>query len=426
MWKPSEDDLTAAENAITRASDLPLEVRRSLKQCLDLWRTVAEENTDDECKSTSREDVKSLADELSARAWERLHSGPYKDVSLSCRQLYGLTCLIQSSLHLTSLKSDAPRPSDQDEQQLQEAFRAVDLGLIMGGEGPQRQLLLDLANHLQQLSEQWDEAEPPAKRQRTQGPLEPSVAIPTAASASSIPTLDAEPDLETFLVQFFLPKKPVLLRGVFRSWPAVDKWRDFSYLRKVAGRRTVPVEIGSSYIEDDWTQRLMPLREFLDTYIATQADHPSAAVAYMAQHTLFDQVPQLAADIPIPAITACGDTSTLIRMAWIGPKGTVSPLHTDPYENLFAQVRGAKYVRLYSPEETPRLYPFKKGILTNTSSVQADIRDGSVDAAKFPEFGKASYVDCEVGAGDALFIPKGWWHFIKSLDASISVSFWFE
>jgi Cupin-like domain len=48
----------------------------------------------------------------------------------------------------------------------------------------------------------------------------------------------------------------------------------------------------------------------------------------------------------------------------------VTPLHTDPYHNLLAQVVGRKHVRLYPPQATPRLYPFESGFTTNCSQVQ--------------------------------------------------------
>ncbi len=38
---------------------------------------------------------------------------------------------------------------------------------------------------------------------------------------------------------------------------------DFSYLKRVAGFRLVPVELGFSYTSEDWSQRLMPLASFI-------------------------------------------------------------------------------------------------------------------------------------------------------------------
>lgn len=39
------------------------------------------------------------------------------------------------------------------------------------------------------------------------------------------------------------------------------------YLRSVAGCRTVPIEVGSKYTDEEWSQKLITVNEFIDTYI---------------------------------------------------------------------------------------------------------------------------------------------------------------
>ena len=47
-----------------------------------------------------------------------------------------------------------------------------------------------------------------------------------------------------------------------------------------------------------------------------------------------------------------------------------------------------------------------------------------VDAAEFPRFAAAPYADVLLSAGEVLYIPPRWWHFVESQEVSMSVSFW--
>lgn len=71
------------------------------------------------------------------------------------------------------------------------------------------------------------------------------------------------------------------------TWPAMTKWLDINYLLNIGGDRTVPIEIGSSYSSDDFSQRLMTFRDFIKNYYNAE---DGKEIGYLAQHDLLTQV----------------------------------------------------------------------------------------------------------------------------------------
>lgn len=49
--------------------------------------------------------------------------------------------------------------------------------------------------------------------------------------------------LEGFLRDYFLPGTPVVISDCMADWPAKSKWNNMNYLKKIAGFRTIPVEV---------------------------------------------------------------------------------------------------------------------------------------------------------------------------------------
>ncbi|KAJ1983720.1 hypothetical protein H4R34_001098 [Dimargaris verticillata] len=236
---------------------------------------------------------------------------------------------------------------------------------------------------------------------------------------------------------------PRLITGALSHWPALSTrpWANLQYVQEAMGpSRLVPVEVGYQYTDAQWTQRFLQVDAFFRDYLApsVRADwsmvtHGAAAVlptlrpAYLAQHDLLAQMPRLARDVSVPdycySTTDDNAIAEPLIHAWFGPRYTVSPLHHDSYHNLLAQVVGFKYVRLYPPSETAKLYPFtdESSLLTNTSQVDLD----HVDHSHFPEFTEAFYYECILQPGQMLYIPPHWWHYVRSLSTSFSLSFWF-
>jgi len=112
----------------------------------------------------------------------------------------------------------------------------------------------------------------------------------------------------------------------------------------------------------------------------------------------------------------CDLTSSLL---WVAVNGSCSPLHYDLSEGVLVQVVGTKRVTLFPP--SAQLYPYPVDHPHDRQSSIPDIH--RVNRKQFPLFDERMAVKGELRAGQALFIPFGWWHQIESEGVNVSVSF---
>ncbi|XP_074512128.1 lysine-specific demethylase 8 isoform X2 [Sebastes fasciatus] len=343
-------------------------------------------------------------------SWEKLNTGTWRHVDKEWRRVYSYGCLF---------KVAALCREDPSADELLQAVRTCDMGLLMGAAVMDNilQVVVRILQGEVRKSTKEEEEREPTERIKIECPH-----VPVINEELAIPRVKC-PSLESFNTNYLLPLKPVILEGIIEHWPALNQhpW-SIEYLRCVAGCRTVPVEVGSRYTDEEWSQTLLTVNEFIDRYILNKDG--VKGLGYLAQHQLFDQIPELKEDIRPPDYCCLGegDEEDITVNAWFGPGGTVSPLHQDPQQNFLAQVVGSKYIRLYSPEDTDKLYPHQSQLLHNTSQVEVE----NPDAERFPEFADAPYLECVLHPGDVLFIPVQHWHYVRSLELSFSVSFWWS
>jgi len=440
-------------------------------------------------------------------AYQKLHDVPYKDVKTCWRRLY-TDAVLWKVLELVEAQQKDGREANgaSPEQQegngdwIDEVVKLLDLALILAGT-PCRDEVVELwfaalkailpSQCATNAPHEIGDADRPSKRRR----LSPSFRTPSMPSNFPVtlptpaPTLRHPlPRTKNLSLADFQAKvsststhTPMIIQDAIQHWPALDErpWSSPGYLleQTLGGRRLVPVEVGKSYTDEGWGQKIITFKEFMETYMFDEDLEAKDIVAearqtgYLAQHDLFAQIPSLRADISIPDYCYCEPAPSphlthikpTVKLeepllnAWFGPAGTVSPLHTDPYHNILAQVVGYKYVRLYAPEETKKLYPRtvdENGVdMSNTSQVDLDeamsawngiscwpdnpaadsndntelLQQNRKDfEAQFPTFKSAPYLEAILAPGELLYLPIGWWHYVRSLTPSFSVSFWFN
>ena len=105
---------------------------------------------------------------------------------------------------------------------------------------------------------------------------------------------------------------------------------------------------------------------------------------------------------------------------WLGPAGTVTPLHADYDDNLFVQVWGSKRIFLAPPHHDAFLYPAEANALLFGSPFDPE----APDFERFPLARQAALLELVVAPGDMLYVPAGWYHQVRSLSFSLSSNRW--
>ncbi len=106
---------------------------------------------------------------------------------------------------------------------------------------------------------------------------------------------------------------------------------------------------------------------------------------------------------------------------FISQAGCVTRLHHDAAHGFLTQIRGAKKVILFAPEQAFNLYEnpisfVRRNQFSNlpeTDCMQADI-------GKFSRLSRTDRFEVVLEPGNTLYIPPFWWHQVTSLDPSVS------
>lgn len=140
--------------------------------------------------------------------------------------------------------------------------------------------------------------------------------------------------LETFRNKFF-SKVPVVLKQQFKALPAIEKWHEsnFSHLRPY-GHVLMPVEITqgpSTYATENdssFEQVEIPFALFLDMLQQNQGSGQQGSLKssaqadnqmkiYLAQHALFDSIPDLYKDVCLPTFVSTAQGRMVPEMTMV-------------------------------------------------------------------------------------------------------------
>lgn len=181
-----------------------------------------------------------------------------------------------------------------------------------------------------------------------------------------------------------------------------------------------------------------PLDLFLNALEYNLSSAKLVTQIYIAQVPLNELPAVLQEDLPAPEIVKSAGKGDIYNSSiWLGLEPTYTSWHRDPNPNLFSQLHSSKKVRLLPPNAGQAVFRQVQAQLGRSGN--AHIRGyemmygeerEALHEAIWSESAPAEIQETRLDAGDSLFIPKGWWHSIKSAFGdgrlNCSINWWFR
>ena len=220
-----------------------------------------------------------------------------------------------------------------------------------------------------------------------------------------------------FYREYFFRNRPVVVHGMTAGWKALGLWTP-EYFADRFGDCQIEVTTGRNadpHHEYNFDQHRtqMPMRDYVRLVVegGETNDYYLVAQNYLSNRPEFQELYG-----HITSLDGYLDPASLkgrLRV-WFGPKGTISRLHHDNTPVLIAQIYGRKQIKLISPSHLSSVYSGGDWL----SPLDLD----HLDYSRFPRMRNVDVLEVVLSPGDLLFVPLGWWHWVKALDVSISIS----
>ena len=225
------------------------------------------------------------------------------------------------------------------------------------------------------------------------------------------------PPIDVFHREYVRRSQPVIIDGMMDDWPAMRTW-SFAYLRERWGTLEVPVvKLQDRSLGRAPTVGLAYQSATLDQAVDLVFDEGGPGYYMIAP--IEDALRPVFDDVKMPPY--CVDKPRLRSRLWMSAGDTVSPLHRDFPQNIYAQVVGRKRFILLPPGDKRLVYPYSlRSKLPQVCAVDPE----NPDYERYPRFRKARPIVVDLGPGDLFYLPGRWWHQVRTVAPSLSLNWW--
>ncbi len=215
---------------------------------------------------------------------------------------------------------------------------------------------------------------------------------------------------EEFYRNYYKPQKPVILRGLWKQYPAYTKWT-MEYFKQSMGN----IEVGLyGNRKEDISKTLQVPNAVMrfDEYLDLIEREPTDLRLFL--FPVFKHKPELLKDFGYPNI-ASGYIK--VPFMFFGPPKSIVRMHQDiDMSNVFlTQFSGRKRVVLFAPDQSTLLYrlPF---------NVHSTVDVDQPDYDEYPGLKYVKGMSATIGHGDTLYMPSGYWHHMEYLDGGFALA----
>lgn len=218
---------------------------------------------------------------------------------------------------------------------------------------------------------------------------------------------------EDFIKHYFKPQKPVVIERFIEAWPAYEKWR-LEYIKEVAGDKMVPLYDDRPVHHEDGFNEPHAKMKMAD-YIDLLKREPTKFRIFL--WNVLKEVPQLQNDYAYPDFGL--KLMKGLPMLFFGGQNSHTFMHYDiDLANIFHfHFEGKKQCILFDQKQNDYLYKIPHSLIT-----REDIDFSNPDLEKWPALKKAKGYQTELNHGEVLYMPEGYWHYMKYLTPGFSMS----
>ena len=216
-----------------------------------------------------------------------------------------------------------------------------------------------------------------------------------------------------FIEKYFKKQIPVVIENLTEDWPAYKKWR-LNYIKEIAGEKLVPLYDDRPVSHKDGFNEAHATMKMAD-YIDLLNKEPTNYRIFL--YNIMKEVPSLKSDFKWPKLGL--RLVKQLPMLFFGGTNSKVFMHFDiDYSNiLHFNFNGEKQCMLFSPDQTKYMYKIPHALIS-----REDIDFDNPDFDKWPALKYAKGYICNLKHGEMLYMPEGYWHYMKYLTPSISMS----